>query len=166
MRAVSIPADSYGTRRRSLPRWSRYFGPISARQSRILANLAYSRSKSPACLRQLDPYCLDASLDVDVKDTKATIMWNHTYISAALQTRTADIARAGHLGVDPKRTEQVLLGDVMTAHGVPGNGPVFHQSMGIPFDQPAEPVQMEREHCETPVKTHENHSGDQSPEHR
>src|SRR5713101_5637990 len=82
-----------------------------------------------------------------------------TSISAALQTRKADMARVGHLGVDPKRTEQVLLGDVMTAHGVPGNGPVFHQSMGISFDQPAEPVQMERDHGETPVEAHENHSG-------
>ncbi len=123
------------------------------------------RSKSPA-LRQLDSYRLDASLDVDVEDPKATIRWNHTHISAALQTRKADMARVGHLGVDPKGTEQVLLGDVMTAHGVPGNGPVFHQSMGISFDQPAEPVQMERDHGETPVEAHENHSGDQSPEHR
>ena len=55
------------------------------------------RSKSPA-LRQLDSYRLDASLDVDVEDPKATIMWNHTHISPALQTRKADMARVGHLG--------------------------------------------------------------------
>src|SRR6266446_145614 len=152
-------ADAHG-RGADSPGQSRQGNPGSRRAG------TYSRSKSPTFLRQLDSYCLDAGLDVDVEDPKAAIMWNHTHISAALQTRTADMARIGHLGVDPKRTEQVLLGDVMTAHGVPGNGPVFHQSMGISFDQPAEPVQMERDHGETPVEAHENHSGDQSPEHR